>query len=395
MTVYGDDYGLTPIPRRSYTRFRVVMHRLTGSRRARTPGQCRRAAGPFPDAELTRPDDVVFRFILTLGILLTLVPAMDPADACAQTARVRPEQAMFRQTADGRRLAGIMQGANLSVIGRQRDWVEVALEGWIWSRSVQPTDRDSFDLVVTATGGENLRNEPGGRIAARLLQGFLLHEVESRGQWTRVRRTGWMQESVLNLSGPETPAATAAGGGTADPSGERPGPIVAEGRSLTAGASSVHLRAAPDGDSVAVVEPGVSVTVVERRNRWARVQVEGWVLTSELTSPGLDSVVVDVSAAALRANPEQDHGNRVRWQLQFISLERAEAVRTDFYEGEPFILARAPDPAEGFVYLAVPSELVADVETLLPLETIEVLAQVRTGRSALMGVPVLDLLAIY
>jgi len=302
---------------------------------------------------------------------------------------------MFRQTADGRRLAGVMQGTTLAVVSRQGDWVEVSLEGWIWSRSVGATDRDGFSLIVSATGGENLREEPGGRISARLLQGFLMHQVESRGQWTRVRRTGWMQQSVLNLSGPAATPAPADGAGPTGAAGDRPDPVVSEGRALTTGQSSIHLRAAPDGDSLAAVAPGTSLTVVERRNRWARVRLEGWVLTSELTSPELDSLLVDVSAAALRANPDQYQGERVRWEVQFISLERAEAVRTDFFEGEPFILARAPDPAEGFVYLAVPSELVADVETLLPLETIEVLAQVRTGRSALMGVPVLDLLAIF
>jgi hypothetical protein len=87
-----------------------------------------------------------------------------------------------------------MQGTSLAVVGRQGDWVEVTLQGWIWSRSVAATDRNGFSLIVTATGGENLRDEPGGRISARLLQGFLLHQVESRGQWTRVRRTGWMQQ---------------------------------------------------------------------------------------------------------------------------------------------------------------------------------------------------------
>jgi hypothetical protein len=302
---------------------------------------------------------------------------------------------MFRQTADGRRLAGVMQGTSLAVVGRQGDWVEVTLQGWIWSRSVAATDRNGFSLIVTATGGENLRDEPGGRISARLLQGFLLHQVESRGQWTRVRRTGWMQQSVLNLPSPGVAPAPAEGTGPAGAAGDRPDPVVAEGRALTTGESSIHLRAAPEGDSLAAVAPGTNLTVLERRNRWARVRLEGWVLTSELTSPELDSLLVDVSAAALRANPDQYQGERVRWEVQFISLERAEAVRTDFFEGERFILARAPDPAEGFVYLAIPSELVADVEALLPLEMIEVLAQVRTGRSALMGVPVLDLLAIF
>ncbi|MGW8282417.1 MAG: hypothetical protein ACWGON_03860, partial [Gemmatimonadota bacterium] len=87
-------------------------------------------------------------------------------------------------------------------------------------------------------------------------------------------------------------------------------------------------------------------------------------------------------------------GRRVRWSVQYVSLERAEPVRTDFYEGEPFLLARPADRAQGFVYIAVPPELLPQVESLRPLQTIEVLGRVRTGRSALMGVPILDLIAL-
>ena len=115
----------------------------------------------------------------------------------------------------------------------------------------------------------------------------------------------------------------------------------------------------------------------------------------ELVSVETDSAVADISAADLEANPEKFRDRRVRWTVQFISLERAEAVRTDFYEGEPFILARAPEPSHGFVYLAVPEPLLPRARELSPLQSIDVLARVRTGRSALMGVPVLELITIY
>jgi len=100
------------------------------------------------------------------------------------------------------------------------------------------------------------------------------------------------------------------------------------------------------------------------------------------------------SAADLVASPELFSGRRVRWTVKYYSLERAEPVRTDFYEGERFILAAAPDPADGMIYIAVPPELVAEVERLRPLQTVEVLARVRTGRSAVMGRPVLDLISV-
>ncbi|MXW55649.1 MAG: hypothetical protein F4Z59_02880 [Gemmatimonadales bacterium] len=106
-------------------------------------------------------------------------------------------------------------------------------------------------------------------------------------------------------------------------------------------------------------------------------------------------VLTGVSAASLRANPDGYAGARLRWTVRFLSLERAEPERIDFYEGEPFLLARGPDPGDGLVYIAVPQELLAAAEKLRPLQTLDILVKVRTGRSALLRVPILDLLALY
>ena len=86
-------------------------------------------------------------------------------------------------------------------------------------------------------------------------------------------------------------------------------------------------------------------------------------------------------------------GRVVSWTLQFISLERAEAIRTDFRQGEPFLLTRYGGADGPFVYVAVPPERRAEVEGLVPLERIVVTARVRTGASALSGAPILDLLS--
>jgi hypothetical protein len=88
-------------------------------------------------------------------------------------------------------------------------------------------------------------------------------------------------------------------------------------------------------------------------------------------------------------------GRVVTWTLQFISLERAEAVRTDFYEGEPFLLARTLDDAVApFVYVALPPDRVAEGEGLTPLERITVVGRVRVGASALTGSPIVDLMEL-
>lgn len=149
------------------------------------------------------------------------------------------------------------------------------------------------------------------------------------------------------------------------------------------------------GDSTATVYPGSDLEVLARKGEWTRVRLDGWVQAPSLVSPDSAGVESDLTAAELRQNPGKYRDRRVRWTVQFVALRRAEAIRTDFYEGEPFLLARPPGSSEGFVYLAVPPELLSEAQDLKPLQSIEVLARVRTGRSSLMGVPILDLLAVY
>jgi len=79
--------------------------------------------------------------------------------------------------------------------------------------------------------------------------------------------------------------------------------------------------------------------------------------------------------------------------MQFISLERAEAVRTDFFEGEPFLLTKFGDAEGPFVYVALPTQRLSEVGGLVPLELLRVTARVRKAASTLTGTPIVDLLA--
>jgi hypothetical protein len=172
-------------------------------------------------------------------------------------------------------------------------------------------------------------------------------------------------------------------------------PRTATSRQATAGSGGAALLQSPDGDTLARVRPMTPMEVVATDGNWARVRVDGWVWLPGLASPSdTGAVLRDLSAAVITANPENFRGRTVEWRLQFISLERAERIRTDFYEGEPFILARGPGDENAFVYVAVPPERVAAVERLGPLERIVVLGRVRTGRSRVMGAPVLDLIEL-
>ena len=322
--------------------------------------------------------------------------------ASAQTARVTSSTS-FLQTPGGRRLGTVRPGSTLDPTGKTSgSWSEVVLQGWIWTGSVVRTSRDGFDLSVSVAGGENFRDAPStqGAVQARLLQGFLLDRLGESGRWTQARRTGWVSTSAL--------AAAAAAADDAQPARRDPSASQSAGSAgaspevrgteeerLRVSGTPARLYLSPEGDTVGVVRPGADLAVLARDGAWVRVRLNGWLRAADLLPADSATQRSTLSAADLRLNPDEYRGLQVRWSVQFVSLERAEAVRTDFYEGEPFILARAPDPSDGFVYLAVPPELLSVAEELPPLEMIEILARVRTGRSAIMGAPVLDLLAFY
>lgn len=338
--------------------------------------------------------------LLVLGAAPTL---LSPASASAQTVEVTVEEENFRQEPMGKRLATVRQGTRLRVVGSEGRWRQVVLEGWIWTPSVQASDRAGYDLVVAADGGENLRRRPSGdaRVEARLLEGFLLTSVGERGDWTRVRRTGWMWMPSMRPveggtgEGDASGDAGRRGAGSdrgAGRAGAGDGDSAARDRLVVQdGPARLHLS--PDGDTVGVARPDADLEVLERRGEWVRVRLEGWVREADVAPLDSADVAADLTPAEVKANPDRYTGRRVRWSVQFVSLERAEAVRTDFYEDEPFLLARPADSGfSGFVYLAVPPEMLPQVQELKPLQEIEVLARIRTGRSALMGAPVVDVI---
>jgi hypothetical protein len=354
---------------------------------------------PFPDRTIRGSSAV-----RTLLAALLLGAAAAPVRG--QSVRLTVPEENFRKeprVTSGNRLATVLEGAVLHLEGRDGRWNRVTLEGWIWKPSVAHDERQGMDLVVSKAGGENLREAPdaGARRLAILERGMLLDSLETSGGWVRVQRTAWIwsgsvSEVAARPGAEDGTPPTGEGGPAEDASGEETAPSAAPSLPdrLVVADAPVRLFVSPEGDTVAVLHPGADVSVLARQGEWARVRIEGWVWEPS-TLPSDSAAATDsLTAADLRANPEQYVGRRVRWSLQYVSLERAEPVRTDFYEGEPFLLARPLDRSQGFVYVAVPPELLAAAERLRPLQTIEVLGRVRTGRSALMGVPILDLLAL-
>ena len=332
-----------------------------------------------------------------MSLLVFGMIAGSAGPAIGQSVRISVPEENFRKeprVTSSNRLATVFEGAVLGVESRQGRWIQVTLEGWVWSPSVSDTDRDGFDLIVSNPGGENLREAPRAeaRRVASLLRGMLLDRVEKQGNWTRIRRTAWVwSESTVEVGGGDSAVAAS----TDPPTQEEAPPSPAElpDRILVLG-EGVQLHVSPSGDTLAALRPAADLEVLARQGSWARVRVEGWVWVPSTLPADSAMASEDLSPADVTANPDQYRGRRVRWRLQFVSVETAEPARADFYEGEPFILARASDGEQGFVYVAVPPELLLEAEGLRPLQMIEVVGRVRTGRSALMGVPVLDLIAL-
>lgn len=337
----------------------------------------------------TRP----IRFVSPLhtgwwGVFLLLglvVPA--PLDA-RQTAIVRTEENL-RAEPNGQVVGRVLPGTRLAVEGRRDRWLQVTLEGWVWLPSLQRRSGGAFDLSVSAEDGENLRDEPRGRIAARLGRGTLLNEVagERVTGWARVRRTAWIWAPSVEVSEPApppTPAAAAA-------------PAVPPSRWIRGGVGGSPILSGPDGDTLARSRPGAEMRVMGREGNWVRVQLEGWVWAPD-TAAAADGGLSDASPEQVVAEPERFRGRVVSWPLQFIALERAERVRTDFFAGEPYLLTRAPGvgaAGEGvFVYVTIPPERVDEVRGLTPLERITITGRIRTGSAGLTGSPIVDLLEL-
>ncbi|MDX1674495.1 MAG: hypothetical protein R3314_06875 [Longimicrobiales bacterium] len=306
-----------------------------------------------------------------------------PFGVGAQSAVVAVEQENFRAAPNGVVVAELLEGTTLVPGDTEGRWREATLEAWIWAPSVRPDTRDGHDLSVSASGGENLRVTPNGRRVGRAREGMLLDRVEERGDWIRVRRTAWIWEPSLRLTAPPDPVL----------SGELE--VREPTREFLEVGSDVVVRAAPSGDTVARLQPGASVEVVARDGDWARVRIEGWTFAASLAREAANAgVLEDVDREALQAEPDRFRGRMVEWTVQFIALREAEEFRSDFVPGERFILARGPGDDAGFVYLAVPEELVGEVRTLAPLQRVRVVGRVRSVESPLTGAPVLELVEI-
>jgi hypothetical protein len=212
----------------------------------------------------------------------------------------------------------------------------------------------------------------------------------------RVRRVAWIPTGRLR-SEPE-PETREQAGSIETAQAPAPAPVVRApdppvGSALTP-ARATSIRRAPDGDSIGGVRPGAVLVPLARERDWVRVRLEGWVREGELQT--VDSTVqTRLSAADVRADPEGTRGVIVRWNVQVLSpIQRADVLRRELAENEPYVIARGPDAESALLYLAIPPSMVDAVSAIAPLTGAVITARIRTGRSSPVGVPILDLISI-
>lgn len=308
--------------------------------------------------------------------------------------RVTTDGAWFYQEAGGKRLARLARGAVLVGGDVQDDWLGVTLEGWIFATSVGPTARSGFDLAVTRAPEENLRSAPAGALIGKLPEGFLLNRVPegTSDRWVHVMRAGWVEKTDVEAVAQVASARSAPPADSADTT-----PLAAASAPVdparVESARRTVLYRAPEGQPAGTLAPSAPLRVLGRSGDWTRVQLEGWVKSAdlEIAPPG---VLVGITAAELRTDPQRYAGQVLRWTLQFISTQKADELRPEIPAGATYLLARGPLPERGFVYVVVPEAKRAQLEALAPLATIQVTARVRTGRTRFLGNPVVDLISL-
>lgn len=337
--------------------------------------------------------------LLVLGLsgLLSSAAGMEGSPGAVVPSSSRLQETATLKAAENLRaepagtiLGRLEGGVTLPVVSRRDRWVQVEVVGWIWTRSLQATNRGGFQVAVAPEGGENLRAEPQGRILGRLSRGTLLERLDTSPGWTRVRRVAWLWAASVEIRIEGGAGGSPAASGASGP----PGPAPAGW--WFPGPGGAVLLSAPDGDTLARAVPGAGLQVLAREGNWIRVRMEGWAWApaADPADSARPAIPAALTVAQVRQDPGAYRGRVVSWDLRFVSLERAEKVRTDFYEGEPFLLTRTPPPENAFVYVAVPPDRLNEVKGLIPLERIRVTGRIRTGSAVLTGNPILDLMEV-
>jgi SH3-like domain-containing protein len=354
------------------------------------------------------------RSIIALGLVALGAPLVSPL--AAQATLAAPVSA---QDADGKAIARLSSGAKLSVGETKGAETKVTLSGWV-DESRLRINGEKKSGVVNGESMLRIRASASlkGAVYAELRPGVSVTTGAKDGTWIRVTRVMYVstsslgkQEVAVVAKAPEKPVAKPVAKPVTQPT-TKPAtkPVARAPEPVPAPAPAVEApQVAPTGSYAAsrptklVTTPGGRVSgellkgaIVEplaRDRGWVKVRIEGWVNERDL-APADSSYASSITAADLRAEPERMRGKTVRWEVQILSLQAADPLRSDFAKDEPYLLARGPGTENAILYLAVPPSMLQEVKSIPPLTMMIITARVRTGRSEPVGTPILDLKSI-
>jgi len=336
-----------------------------------------------------------------LAVLVALFAA--PADA--QSVPLAKE-ALVTATPGGVVVAVLPAGTRITKGPVKNGYSELPLEGWVFGASVGVSNRDGFNVAVSAVGGENLRASPDGAVIARLRTGAGFQKVGTKGSWAQVRRSVWVAVAALP-AGPAVAKVALPGKGAAPASARPvPAPVVDTSRNAAAASlptdvdsatttriklareSAVYLS--PNKGKLGTVVAGATMQTVARAGGWVKVQLEGWVREQDISGTVAEPGKI-ITAAEVRATPAKFEGQTVDWRVQFVAVRTADELRPELPLGQPYALVRGPLPEPGFVYLALSPEQAERFRKLAPLSELSVRGIIRTGRTRYTGTPVVEL----
>jgi uncharacterized protein YgiM (DUF1202 family) len=339
----------------------------------------------------------------------------------------------------GKAIGSVHPGTSLRVLETRGAYAKVTIDGFIERARLSAQRGSSSPRVGNRAAVVRARGATTARSVASLDAGttVAVSSGNAPAGWAKVSRDGWILKSSLDKQATETARSSNAdrrstasakssgtarktSGGEVAPSARPPqGPGASAARGASSAPGPVHvgtttpapastgpvadttltptgniaLRAAPDAKALATVAQGATLTPLARDRGWVRVRLEGWVQEREL-APADTSIRTGVSAADLRADPVGTKGKMVRWSVQILARQKADVLRKDLAPDETYLLARGPYEENALLYLVVPPSLLVMTKSIPELSQAMVTARVRTGRSDLVGVPILDLLTI-
>ena len=373
------------------------------------------------------PSTSVHQFVLRISVVLLSLGVALPGRA---QSRVVTTPAAVLSSPSGKAVGSIHPGTTVRVIETRGAYAKVTIDGFVERARLSAQRGSASPRVGNRAAVVRARGATTAKSVASLDAGTTVAVASGNAPtgWAKVSRDGWILKSSLDRASSETARSSSSGGRTTasakssgaarkasggevaasarPPQASTPSGPVHAGATSTAPVArgpvadsaltptgNIALRAAPDAKALATVVQGATLTPLARDRGWVRVRLEGWVPERDV-APADTSIRTGVSAADLRADPVGNRGKLVRWSVQILARQKADVLRKDLAPDETYLLARGPYEENALLYLVVPPSLLVTIKSIPELSQAMITARVRTGRSDLVGVPILDLLTI-